>query len=63
MPAKTPEIAVTILAGVSGCGGGFVMVNGKLIKIPPRGPVFDRVSKAYGEILAALNVNAVAKEG
>ena len=46
------EVA-TILFGVSNCGGGFVIIGGKLHKIPPRGP-------SYEKIQAALNV--VVKE-
>ena len=43
----------TILVGVSNCGGGYVIIGGKIHKIPPRGP-------AYEKIQAALNV--VVKE-
>ncbi len=43
----------TILFGVSNCGGGYVIIGGKIVKIPPRGP-------AYEKIQAALN--AVVKE-
>ncbi len=43
----------TILFGVSNCGGGFVIIGGKIHKIPPRGPSFERIQ-------AALNV--VVKE-
>ena len=43
----------TILFGVSNCGGGYVIIGGKIYKIPPRGP-------AYEKIQAALNV--VVKE-
>jgi len=43
----------SILFGVSNCGGGYVIIGGKLYKIPPRGP-------SYEKIQAALNV--VVKE-
>ena len=54
-PSKALDMKAyaTILFGVSNCGGGYVIIGGKLYKIPPRGP-------AYENIQAALNV--VVKE-
>jgi hypothetical protein len=33
--------------GVKNDGGGFVIVNGRIIKIPPRGPAFQKLAVAY----------------
>jgi hypothetical protein len=38
---RIPELAATIIAGVVQDGGGWIIVGGKLIRVPPRGPVFE----------------------
>jgi len=38
---RIAEIVATIIAGVVQDGGGWIMINGKLIRVPPRGPVFE----------------------
>ena len=36
----TDGIVATILAGVGAGGGGWIIVGGKLVKVPPRGPIY-----------------------
>ncbi len=36
-----PAISAQVLAGVTGDEGGLIIVGGKIIKIPPRGPTFS----------------------
>lgn len=43
-----PELVADVFGGVSVDGGGFVVVNGRVIKVPPRGP-----EKAMIEALAS----------
>jgi len=50
------ESMATILFGVSNCGGGIVIVNGKAHKIPPRGPVFEKISDALKTVLREMNI-------
>ncbi len=38
-----PEVAGTVFGGVAVDGGGFIFVNGKVFKIPPRGPARELV--------------------
>ena len=40
---RIPEIGGSIFGGVAVDGGGFIFVNGKIIKIPPRGPVRELI--------------------
>ena len=42
-PAELSGIVAQIFFGVSQDGGGAVIVNGHIIRIPPRGPDFDLV--------------------
>lgn len=35
-----------VSAGVKGDGGGYVIVNGKVIRIPPRSPLFAQLAAA-----------------
>jgi hypothetical protein len=41
IPEKFKGISAEILAGVTSDGGGLIIVGGKIIKVPPRGPMFD----------------------
>ena len=47
-------VAIFISPGVLVDGGGFMIVNGKIIRIPPRGPAFD-------DLLGAINKIASGK--
>ena len=41
-PKGLVVVAMYVSPGVSRGAGGFVIVNGKLKKVPPRGPVFKQ---------------------
>jgi hypothetical protein len=45
-------VAMYVSPGVSRGAGGFVIVNGKVIKVPPRGPAFRQVQAALQAIAA-----------
>ena len=47
-------VAMFISPGVLVGGGGFMIVNGKLIRVPPRGPLL-------GQLIETLNKIANAK--
>ena len=40
---RIPELGGTVFGGVAVDGGGFIVLNGKVIKIPPRGPVRELI--------------------
>lgn len=40
---RVPDIVAEIVFGVAEDGGGYVIINGHIIKVPPRGPVFEIV--------------------
>ena len=42
---KFPKSVVDILFGVTEDGGGYVIIGGKLVKIPPRSPLLELFSK------------------
>jgi hypothetical protein len=50
-------VATYVSAGVKAGGPGFVIVNGKVIKVPPRGPEMQALQAAIKGIMA------VGKEG
>lgn len=55
--AKSNPKAFTIVAtflspGVSQGAGGFMIVGGKIVKIPPRGPAFAQLTAAAKELAA-----------
>jgi len=50
------ESVATILFGVSNCGGGIVIVNGKAHKIPPRGPSYQKISDALKLVMREMNI-------
>jgi hypothetical protein len=56
MPAK-PKIrgwaivAMYISPGVSRGGPGIAVVNGKIVKIPPRGPVLKAIQGAIAQLV------------
>jgi hypothetical protein len=52
---EATAVAVFISPGVLVDGGGFMILNGKIIRIPPRGPLID-------ELRGVLNKIATAKE-
>jgi hypothetical protein len=77
MPEKFKGISAEILIGVSGDGGGFIIVGGKIIKVPPRGPkeallhalvaldAAEQMTHAAGRPLAqaaARAIGAIAKD-
>lgn len=41
----------TVFFGVSNCGGGFVIIGGKIVKIPPRGPAYQKIQAALNTVL------------
>lgn len=53
MLTKEQQVA-TIVFGVKNCGGGFVIINGKLRKIPPKGPSTDKMNEALHVILKEM---------
>jgi hypothetical protein len=55
--AKKPGQNVTLVAtfispGVSAGAAGFMIVNGKIVRIGPRGPAFAKISEAVRELSA-----------
>ncbi len=50
-------VAMYVSPGVKVDGGGFVIVNGKIVKVPPRGPVMQALQQAIKGVMA------LAKEG
>jgi hypothetical protein len=56
MPSKIKNVAIVatfVSPGVSKGAGGFVIVGGKIKKIPPRGPAFKQLMDAVEQIAAA----------
>lgn len=49
------ESVATIVFGVTNCGGGIVIINGKAHKIPPRGPSYQKISGALNEVMHEIN--------
>lgn len=45
----------TVLFGVSNCGGGFVIIGGKIVKIPPRGPAYKKIQAALNTVVEEVN--------
>jgi hypothetical protein len=45
-------VATYVSPGVKVDGGGFAIVNGKIIKIPPRGPASQLLQEALRGIVA-----------
>ena len=45
-------VAMYVSPGVKAGAGGFVIVNGKVIKVPPRGPVFRQLAAAVQAVAA-----------
>lgn len=43
-------VATFVSPGVSKGAGGFVIVGGKLKKIPPRGPAFKRLAELSAQL-------------
>ncbi len=39
-------VAIYVSPGVLGDAGGFMIVGGKIIKIPPRGPAYQKIVAA-----------------
>jgi hypothetical protein len=58
-PAELSGIVAQILFGVSQDGGGAVIINGHIFRIPPRGPDFDLV-QALVALHAAGKIGGVA---
>ncbi len=63
IPEIFKGISAEILAGVMGDGGGWILVGGKVVKVPPRGPIwqaaqalvaFDSAEKIKGPAGAAI---------
>jgi len=57
------ELVATILAGVVQDGGGWIIVGGKLIRVPPRGPVLEALVElaAQAERLEAEGAQITAE--
>ncbi len=61
--AKTAIVASFVSPGVKVDGGGFVIVNGRIVPVPPRGPKDPEFNKAKLAIaLAAMNLASVLPE-
>jgi len=45
-------VATYVSPGVRAGAGGFVIVNGKVIKVPPRGPAMKLLQEALKAIIA-----------
>ena len=57
--AKKPFQQVTLVAtfispGVTKGAAGFMIVNGKIVKIGPRGPAFSKLAEAVKEMSGKL---------
>jgi hypothetical protein len=39
-------VAMYLSPGVARGAGGWAIVNGKVVKVPPRGPAFDQLQQA-----------------
>ena len=53
-------VALFISPGVLVDGGGIMIVNGKVIRVPPRGPLFEQLLVVVNKI---ANTKAGAKAG
>ena len=43
-------VATFISPGVAAGAAGFMIVGGKIVKIPPRGPAFQKLTEAVNEL-------------
>ena len=51
-PKGLVVVAMYVSPGVSRGAGGFVIVNGKLKKVPPRGPAFKQLEAAIQAVVS-----------
>jgi hypothetical protein len=49
---KYAQVVTLLSPGVAKGAGGWVIINGKLVKIPPRGPANELFSQAMGAVKA-----------
>jgi hypothetical protein len=51
-PKITPKTAVAMYVspGILVGAGGIMIVNGKIVKVPPRGPVFEQLVEVLNKI-------------
>ena len=56
MIKNTKSMVATIVFGVTNCGGGLVIINGKGYKIPPRGPSYQKISAALKSVLSEMKI-------
>jgi hypothetical protein len=56
-PTATVDLkkVATILFGVSNCGGGLVIIGGKIHKIPPRGPAYEKIQAALKVVVKEVS--------
>jgi hypothetical protein len=64
--ATTPLKGITIVAtfisaGVSAGASGFAIVGGKIVKIPPHGPAFKKITEASVEIAGGQGKTKTAR--
>lgn len=57
-----PEIVAEIIAGVVQDGGGWIIINGNFIRVPPRGPVFEALEALAAEA-EQLDARAAEQHG
>ncbi|HUL75344.1 MAG TPA: hypothetical protein VLT86_19685 [Vicinamibacterales bacterium] len=49
-PRRWVIVATYVSPGVAAGAGGFVIVNGKIIRVPPRGPVMKQLSEVLSKV-------------
>lgn len=47
-------VATYVSPGVKVDGGGFIIINGKLVKVPPRGPAYRQLQAALDAVAARV---------
>jgi hypothetical protein len=52
-PKRWVVVATYVSPGVAAGGGGFVIVNGKVVRVPPRGPAMKQLSAVLEDIAQA----------
>jgi hypothetical protein len=55
-PTVKEKSMATIVFGIDNCGGGYAIVGGKLRKIPPRGPSYEKIAAALKVVLKEMKL-------
>jgi hypothetical protein len=58
MALKTTSTAIYVSPGVKVDAGGFIIVNGKFKKVPPRGPEFNQLEAGVSLVLHSGNIKS-----